>query len=127
MSKPAARLLDMHVCPMITVLVPHVGGPIAGPGAPTTLIAGLPAARVTDMCVRRSTRCDRAGIVHRADRRNAGGAGWRSHGAWRDDPSAGMSDGPHRRFGRRRWQPAGGDDGRRQGARRGVHAYGLCG
>ena len=51
MSKPAARLLDMHVCPMITVLVPHVGGPIAGPGDPTTLIGGLPAARVTDMCV----------------------------------------------------------------------------
>jgi uncharacterized Zn-binding protein involved in type VI secretion len=51
MSFPAARLTDMHVCPMITVLVPHVGGPIAGPGAPTTLIAGLPAARVTDMCV----------------------------------------------------------------------------
>ena len=48
---PAARLLDMHVCPMITVLVPHVGGPIAGPGDPTTLIGGFPAARVTDMCV----------------------------------------------------------------------------
>jgi hypothetical protein len=32
MSKPAARLTDMHVCPMITVLVPHVGGPIAFPG-----------------------------------------------------------------------------------------------
>jgi uncharacterized Zn-binding protein involved in type VI secretion len=41
----------MHVCPMVTVLVPHVGGPIAGPGAPTVLIGGLPAARVTDMCV----------------------------------------------------------------------------
>ena len=32
---PAARLTDLHVCPMFTVLVPHVGGPIAGPGAPT--------------------------------------------------------------------------------------------
>lgn len=29
--------------------VPHVGGPITGPGAPTVLIAGLPAARVSDM------------------------------------------------------------------------------
>ena len=48
---PAARLTDMHVCPMFTGPVPHVGGPIVGPGAPTVLIMGLPAARVTDMCV----------------------------------------------------------------------------
>lgn len=47
---PAARLTDMHVCPMFTGPVPHVGGPIVGPGAPTVLIVGLPAARVTDMC-----------------------------------------------------------------------------
>jgi uncharacterized Zn-binding protein involved in type VI secretion len=51
MGQPAARLTDMHVCPMVTVLVPHVGGPISGPGAPTVLIGGLPAARVGDMCV----------------------------------------------------------------------------
>jgi uncharacterized Zn-binding protein involved in type VI secretion len=49
MGQPAARLTDMHVCPMVTVLVPHVGGPIVGPGAPTVLIGGLPAARVGDM------------------------------------------------------------------------------
>jgi len=49
MGMPAARLTDMHVCPMVTVLVPHVGGPIVGPGAPTVLIGGLPAARLTDM------------------------------------------------------------------------------
>jgi uncharacterized Zn-binding protein involved in type VI secretion len=36
---------------MVTVLVPHVGGPLLAPGAPTTLIGGLPAARVTDMAV----------------------------------------------------------------------------
>jgi uncharacterized Zn-binding protein involved in type VI secretion len=48
---PAARLTDMHVCPMVTVLVPHVGGPILAPGAPTVLIGNLPAARVTDICV----------------------------------------------------------------------------
>jgi uncharacterized Zn-binding protein involved in type VI secretion len=48
---PAARLTDMHVCPMVTVLVPHVGGPLMAPGAPTVLIGGLPAARVTDMAV----------------------------------------------------------------------------
>ncbi|MDX2039322.1 MAG: PAAR domain-containing protein [Isosphaeraceae bacterium] len=51
MGQPAARLTDMHVCPMVTGVVPHVGGPISGPGAPTVLIGGLPAARVTDMCV----------------------------------------------------------------------------
>ncbi|MBN8896340.1 MAG: PAAR domain-containing protein [Rhodanobacter sp.] len=46
---PAARLTDMHVCPMVTGVVPHVGGPIVAPGAPTVLIGGLPAARVSDM------------------------------------------------------------------------------
>ncbi len=49
MSMPAARLTDLHVCPMVDVLVPHVGGPITGPGAPTVLIGGLPAACVGDM------------------------------------------------------------------------------
>ena len=39
----------MHVCPMVTVLVPHVGGPILPPCEPTVLIGFLPAARVTDM------------------------------------------------------------------------------
>ena len=48
---PAARLTDMHVCPMFTGPVPHVGGPISGPGAPTVLIGGLPAPRVSDMAV----------------------------------------------------------------------------
>jgi uncharacterized Zn-binding protein involved in type VI secretion len=51
MGMPAARLTDMHVCPMLTVLVPHVGGPIMPPCAITVLIGGLPAARVTDMLV----------------------------------------------------------------------------
>lgn len=51
MGQPAARLTDLHVCPMVTVLVPHVGGPIAGPGCPTVLIGMLPAARATDMAV----------------------------------------------------------------------------
>jgi uncharacterized Zn-binding protein involved in type VI secretion len=40
----------MHTCPMVTVLVPHVGGPILPPGDPTVLIAGQPAARMGDMC-----------------------------------------------------------------------------
>jgi len=51
MGQPAARITDMHVCPMVTVLVPHVGGPILPPGCPLVLIGGLPAARVGDMCV----------------------------------------------------------------------------
>lgn len=49
MGKPAARLTDMHVCPMVTGIIPHVGGPITGPGCPTVLIGSLPAARVGDM------------------------------------------------------------------------------
>lgn len=48
---PASRLTDMHVCPMFTGPVPHVGGPILAPGAPTVLTGSLPQARVTDTCV----------------------------------------------------------------------------
>lgn len=46
---PAARITDMHTCPMVTGIVPHVGGPILPPGEPTVLIGMLPAARATDM------------------------------------------------------------------------------
>ncbi len=48
---PAARITDMHTCPMVTGLVPHVGGPIVSPGGPTVLIGGLPAATATSQCV----------------------------------------------------------------------------
>ncbi len=51
---PAARLTDMHVCPMVTPgtpPIPHVGGPVTGPGLPTVLIGGMPAAVVGDMCI----------------------------------------------------------------------------
>jgi len=47
---PAARLGDMHTCPMVTGTVPHVGGPILPPCQPTVLIGGMPAARQGDMC-----------------------------------------------------------------------------
>jgi uncharacterized Zn-binding protein involved in type VI secretion len=51
----AAKLADFHQCPMNTpagpVQIPHVGGPIVGPGAPTVLIGGLPAAKVGDMAI----------------------------------------------------------------------------
>ncbi|WCL53463.1 PAAR domain-containing protein [Gimibacter soli] len=43
---PAARITDMHTCPMVTGIVPHVGGPILPPGTPTVLINSLPAAVV---------------------------------------------------------------------------------
>lgn len=51
---PAARLTDLHVCPMVTPglpPVPHVGGPIAGPSVATVLIGSLPAAVVGDSAV----------------------------------------------------------------------------
>ena len=51
MSKPAARLTDLQACPLVTGVVPHVGGPIIGPCMPMVLIMNLPAARVSDMAV----------------------------------------------------------------------------
>ena len=50
-GKPAARITDMHVCPMVTGVVPHVGGPIAPPCCPTVLIGQITAARVGDMAI----------------------------------------------------------------------------
>ena len=50
-GQPAARLGDMHVCPMQTPgtpPIPHVGGPITM-GSATVLIGGQPAARMGDM------------------------------------------------------------------------------
>lgn len=46
---PAARAGDMHTCPMVTGIVPHVGGPITM-GCPTVLIGKMPAARMGDVC-----------------------------------------------------------------------------
>jgi uncharacterized Zn-binding protein involved in type VI secretion len=49
---PAARITDFHECPMQSptpIPIPHVGGPITGPGAATVLIGNLPAARVGDI------------------------------------------------------------------------------
>lgn len=46
---PAARVGDMHVCPMVSGTVPHIGGPALPPGAPTVLIGGMPVLRVGDM------------------------------------------------------------------------------
>ncbi len=49
---PAARVGDLHTCPMVTPGVPpipHVGGPILPPGAPLTMVGGPFAARLSDM------------------------------------------------------------------------------
>ncbi len=54
MGQPAARVCDLHFCPMVTPGVPpipHVGGPVLPPGVPTVWIGGMPAATVTSMCV----------------------------------------------------------------------------
>jgi uncharacterized Zn-binding protein involved in type VI secretion len=54
MGQPAARLMDMHTCPLVTPgtpPIPHVGGLITGPGCPNVLIGGQPAACVGDICV----------------------------------------------------------------------------
>jgi uncharacterized Zn-binding protein involved in type VI secretion len=48
MGFPAARLLDLHACPAVTGIVPHVGGPILPTCSLNVLIGKLPAARVTD-------------------------------------------------------------------------------
>jgi uncharacterized Zn-binding protein involved in type VI secretion len=45
----AARVGDLHTCPMVTGVVPHVGGPVLQ-GAPTVLIGGMQAARAGDAC-----------------------------------------------------------------------------
>jgi uncharacterized Zn-binding protein involved in type VI secretion len=50
----AARLGDMHACPLVTPgtpPVPHAGGPIAGPGEPTVFIGDMPASVVGDTCI----------------------------------------------------------------------------
>jgi uncharacterized Zn-binding protein involved in type VI secretion len=50
MGMPAARVGDMHVCPMVTGVVPHVGGPVLPPCAVTVLTGSIPQARITDLC-----------------------------------------------------------------------------
>jgi uncharacterized Zn-binding protein involved in type VI secretion len=45
----AARVGDMHTCPLVNGTVPHVGGPVIPPGTVTVMIGGMPAAKVGDM------------------------------------------------------------------------------
>ena len=49
MPMPAARVFDMHICPMTNGPVPPVGGPILPPGGIPILIGGMPAARLGDL------------------------------------------------------------------------------
>ncbi|HET9049398.1 MAG TPA: PAAR domain-containing protein [Chiayiivirga sp.] len=49
--RPAARVTDMHVCPMVDVVKPHVGGPLLPPGCMKVLIGSLPAATLSTMAV----------------------------------------------------------------------------
>ena len=52
---PASVVGDNHLCPLQTpvgpAVVPHVGGPITGPGCSTVMIGGKPAAVMGDMCM----------------------------------------------------------------------------
>src|SRR5690554_480475 len=50
-GKPIATVGSMHVCPMCSGTVPHVGGPVSGPGSPNVFINGKPAALMGDMCM----------------------------------------------------------------------------
>jgi uncharacterized Zn-binding protein involved in type VI secretion len=97
---PAARLTDMHVCPMVTPGVPpipHVGGPITGPGAPTILIGGMPAATVGDMCVCRATGCDSsARFAGGIDRGSPRGTSRRYDCPWRGNRGTRMPHHPNR-------------------------------
>jgi uncharacterized Zn-binding protein involved in type VI secretion len=50
---PGARITDLHVCPMVTPAlppIPHVGGPVIGPGVPTVMVGKMVAAVVGDAC-----------------------------------------------------------------------------
>ena len=47
---PSARVTDQHVCPMVSGVVPHVGGPIVT-GALSVIVSGMPAARIGDKLI----------------------------------------------------------------------------
>jgi uncharacterized Zn-binding protein involved in type VI secretion len=49
-GQPAATLGDPHICPMVTGIVPHVGGVIIQ-GSMTVLICAKPAARFGDLTI----------------------------------------------------------------------------
>lgn len=73
---PASRITDMHVCPMVTVLVPHVGGPFIL-GSMTVLTGMMPQSRVTDelVCVGPPDVCVMGAETVLVGEAGAGGAG----------------------------------------------------
>jgi len=80
MGQPAACLGDMTVCPAVTPGVPpipHVGGPITGPGNPTVLIGGRPAVTLGD------SRNYRQGISYRDDWKKTSRQNWGYCRSWR--------------------------------------------
>jgi type VI secretion system secreted protein VgrG len=119
MGKPAARVTDMHTCPMVTGVVPHVGGPIIPPcqfnvltclmpqarisdmaicvgpidmiiqGSPTVLVGGLPAARLGDMTVHGGVIITGCFTVLIGEAGGGGGGG----GAETDEPDSDVSIG----------------------------------
>lgn len=66
MERPAARVNDIHICPLVNPSgTPHVGGPILPPSAPTVKINDQPAARVGDhaFCVGAPPDTIRGGLI----------------------------------------------------------------
>jgi uncharacterized Zn-binding protein involved in type VI secretion len=47
----AARLTDMHVCPMVTGIIPHVGGPVIALPTSKVLTGKLPQAVLGDKAI----------------------------------------------------------------------------
>lgn len=50
MGFPAARLTDLHICPLLNPMVMPTGGPIIT-ASPNVVTMGLPQARVNDICL----------------------------------------------------------------------------
>jgi hypothetical protein len=77
---PAARAGDMHICPLVSGVVPHVGGPVMPPGVPTVLIGGMPAGGYVYM--HRPARFDCNGFSNGTDRRETSGPYGRFNCPW---------------------------------------------
>ena len=50
MKKQVVTIGTMHICPMVTGMIPHIGGPIIGPGCPGVKINGKPVSLIGDIC-----------------------------------------------------------------------------
>ena len=92
---PAARLTDMHTCPMQTPGVPpipHVGGPIIGPGSPDSINRKNACRSCWRLCSMRGTaRCNCEGISYCDDWRKTCRPPGRYYRTWRVN-SGGIPD-----------------------------------